>query len=100
MVKDLQNRIPELSEHIEFNKLNNKEFILSNLKHKHYLKINSETYNLLNLIDGKRNLNCISQLFNDKFQQKITLKQLEKALSHNLCKFKNLGSYNSRDFFY
>ncbi len=22
------------------------------------------------------------------------------ALSHNLCKFKNLGSYNSRDFFY
>jgi putative peptide zinc metalloprotease protein len=94
MAADIQNRVLILSENIEFNKLKENEFILSNTKHKHYLKINQETYNLLNLIDGVLNLSEIQQLFNDKYNKKISLQQLESLLCKELSKYGILKGYD------
>lgn len=87
VLKELQNKIPVLSKYIEFNKLKKDEFILSNQKHKHYLKINQETYYLLSLIDGKLNLAGIQKLFNDKYKIQIELEQIEYLLYEKLSKY-------------
>lgn len=94
MVAKIQNRVLILSENIEFNKLKENEFILSNTKHRHYLKINKETYDLLNLIDGVLNLNEIQQLFNNKYNKKISLQQLESLLCKKLSKYGILKGYD------
>jgi putative peptide zinc metalloprotease protein len=93
MIFDIQNRPLVLSENIEFNKLKENEFILSNAKHRHYLKINRETFNLLNLIDGVLNLNEIQQSFNVKYNKKISLQQLENLLYKDLSKYGVLKGY-------
>tara|TARA_B110000908_G_scaffold171503_1_gene234519 strand:- start:709 stop:1941 length:1233 start_codon:yes stop_codon:yes gene_type:complete len=94
MITDIQNRVLILSENIGFNKLKENEFILSNTKHRHYLKINNETYDLLNLIDGVLNLNEIQQLFNNKYNKKISLQQLESLLCKELSKYGVLKGYD------
>ena len=87
MVPQLQNKIPILSENIEFNKFKEGEYILFNSKFKHYLKINEETYNLLKLITGNRSLLEIQRLFNDSYNKKIELKQIENLLYKKLLKY-------------
>jgi putative peptide zinc metalloprotease protein len=94
MITDIQNIVLILSENIEFNKLKENEFILSNTKHRHYLKINKETYDLLNLIDGVLNLNEIQQLFNNKYNKKISIQQLESLLCKELSKYGVLKGYD------
>lgn len=87
MISEFQNKIPVLSENIEFNKLNESEFILSNLKHRHYLKINQDTYNLLSLINGNLNFSEIQDLFNNKYNKQISLQQIENLFYHKLSKY-------------
>lgn len=87
MISELQNKIPTLSEKIEFNKLTEEEYILSNPKHKHYLKINEETYKVLNLVTGNRNLFEIQKLFNDSYGKQIGLEQLDNLLYKKLSKY-------------
>lgn len=85
--EELKNKIPILSENIEFNKLNKYEYILSNQKHRHYLKINKETYNLLSLIDGIRNLTEIQKLFNSRYNRQTELDQIEFLFYQKLSKY-------------
>lgn len=85
--KKIENIVPVLSKSIEFNKLKEGEFILSNQKHKHYLKINQKTYDLLCLIDGERNIFQIQKLFHDKHKIEIELHQIENLLYKKLCKY-------------
>jgi len=87
MISEFQNKIPTLSRNIEFNKLKEGEYILANPKHRHYLKINQETYNLLNLITGSRNLLEIQKSFNDIYGKKIGIEQLESLLYKKLSKY-------------
>jgi len=87
MVSEFQNKTPTLSQNIEFNKLKEGEYILSNQKHRHYLKINEETYNLLNLITGNRNLFEIQKLFSDSYGKQIELEQIENLLYKKLSKY-------------
>ncbi len=87
MVSKLKNKIPLLSIDVEFNKLKNGVYILSNKKHKHYLKINEETYNLLNLIDGNKTLSEIQNLFNDTYGRQIKVEQLTNLLYNKLSKY-------------
>ncbi len=72
--------ILELSEKIEFNPLNKNEFILSNIHHQHYLKINLETYHLLSLIDGIKSLSQICEEYNAMYQKNITTSDIENLL--------------------
>lgn len=87
MVSKFQNKIPTLSRNIEFNKLKEGEYILSNQEHRHYLKINEDTYNLLNLVTGNRNLLEIQKSFNDTYGKQIGIEQLEKLLYKKLSKY-------------
>lgn len=87
MISEFQNKIPVLSENIEFNKLKEGEYILSNQKYRHYLKINEDTYNLLNLVTGDRNLFKIQKLFNDSYEKQIKIEQLENLLYKKLSKY-------------
>lgn len=87
MISEVQNKTPTLSKNIEFNKLKEGEYILSNQKHRHYLKINEETYNLLKLITGNRNLFEIQKLFNDTYGKQIGIEQLENLLYKKLSKY-------------
>ncbi|MCM2301323.1 MAG: peptidase, M50 family protein [Flavobacteriaceae bacterium] len=93
MKSEFKNIKPVLSEYVEFNKLKESEYILSNLKHRHYLKINKETYNLLNLIDGTRNLLQIQKLYNDIYKKHIELEQIESLLYIKLSKYGILTGY-------
>ncbi len=87
MVSDFQNKTPTLSRNIVFNKLREGEYILANQKHRHYLKINEDTYNLLSLITGNRNLLEIQKSFNDTYGKQIGIEQLENLLFKKLSKY-------------
>lgn len=87
MVSKFQNKIPTLSRNIEFNKLKEGEYILSNQEHRHYLKINEDTYYLLNLVTGNRNLLEIQKSFNDTYGKQIGIEQLENLLYKKLSKY-------------
>lgn len=87
LLSKLQNKTPTLSENIEFNKLKEGTYILSNQKYRHYLKINKETYDLLNLVDGYKKLIEIQKLFNDSYGKQIGLEQLESLLYKKLSKY-------------
>ncbi len=79
--------IPQLNSGIEFNKLNKNEYILCNATNRHYLKINKETHNLLNIVDGVKNIEDICKVYNDQFSKKISEQQLEDLLYKKLKKF-------------
>ena len=87
MVSKFQNKIPTLSRNIEFNKLKEGEYIVSNQKYRHYLKINEDTYNLLNLVTGNKNLFEIQKSFNDTYGKQIGIEQLENLLYKKLSKY-------------
>jgi putative peptide zinc metalloprotease protein len=78
---------PELSEDIEFNVLSKGEYILSNVKHRHYVKVNQSTYDLLALVDGKKDVNEICASYNQKYDQSITGDILGKLLYKELAKY-------------
>lgn len=79
--------IPVLSDDVEYNKLTENEFILSNRTHRHYLKINNEVYNLLCQIDGKKTLNELSQSFFDSFGEKISVVTIHDLLYEKLSTY-------------
>jgi putative peptide zinc metalloprotease protein len=87
MVTKMQNSIAELSKCIEFNKLSENEYILANRKHMHYLKINEDTYNLLQMVDGKHSTCEIQQLFITKYNKQIEIQHLEYLLFKKLSKY-------------
>ena len=68
---DYSKLVPIISHNIEFNKLNSKELILYNTYYKHYLDINFQTYNLIQLVDGVKNLDEIALEYNHLYDKNI-----------------------------
>ena len=93
---DMANFVPILSEGIEFNPLSEKEFILSNTQHRHYIKINTDVYHLLHLIDGVRSLNEISILYEEKFQKELPVSVLSELLNKKLVPFGMLKGFDEQ----
>jgi len=87
MNTNFDNYIPILSKGIEFNRLTDDEFILSNSKHKHYLKINKEVYNLLKIIDGFKNLTELTVLYKNKHNIEISTDIIRNILINQLSKY-------------
>ncbi|AZQ59888.1 peptidase, M50 family protein [Maribacter sp. MJ134] len=79
--------IPVLSDDVEYNRLTENEFILSNRTHRHYLKINNKVYNLLCQVDGKKTLNELSQSFFDSFGEKINVVTIHDLLYEKLSMY-------------
>lgn len=63
--------IPILSKEIEITNLSKNDFVLSNKKYKHYLKISKEVKDLLSFIDSKRNVTEVTDLYNSKFNSSL-----------------------------
>ncbi len=87
MNTNIDNYIPILSKDVEFNRLTENEFILSNSKHKHYLKINKEVYNLLKIIDGFKNLKELAVLYKEKHNTGISTEIIHNILINQLSKY-------------
>ena len=83
----MQNKIPHINPSITFNKLSDNEFILCNTLHKHYLKINKDTYDLLSLIDNERSLQKICELHNQQSEKELTVNALHFLLYDKLSKY-------------
>jgi len=96
MKKNYKNIIPKLSNKIDFNLLNKNEFILSNITHRHYLKINRETYEILSLIDGIKSLKKICSDYNLNHEASITIYDLEKLLFEKLTIYGVLEGFDDK----
>lgn len=63
--------IPVLSADIEITDFSKSNYVLSNKKHKHYLKISKEVKDLLSFIDNKKNIDEITHEYNSCFNTTI-----------------------------
>jgi len=86
--------IPELADEIEFSQLKENSYILSNTLHRHYVKINQDTYNLLILIDGKTTLSEICAIFNLKYRKDINTKIITELLQNTLAQYGVLKGFD------
>jgi putative peptide zinc metalloprotease protein len=86
--------IPKLADGIEFSQLNKDSYLLSNSLHKHYVKINLDTYNLLLLVDGKTSISGICTIFNQMYQKDISTKLLKELLQNNLAQYGVLKGFD------
>ena len=88
MNKILHNhKIPVLSKNLEINPLNGTDHILSNTEKKYYLKINEQTKDILNLIDGKTTIEALCELYNCKYKNTINLKTVENLIYEKLAPY-------------
>lgn len=86
--------VPILSENIEFNKLSEKEYILSNVQHRHYVKINLDVYQLLQLIDGEKNMSELSALLKKQYNKDLSPKFLYELINNKLAPFGVLKGFD------
>jgi putative peptide zinc metalloprotease protein len=90
----LRETIPELADEAEFSQLNKNSYLLSNSFHRHYVKINQETYDLLLLIDGKKTVSEICLTFNQQYQKNINEKILTELLQNKLSQYGVLKGFD------
>lgn len=95
-LSDITNLKPDLSDDLHFNKLSDEQYILSNSKDQHYLKINKECYQLLKLIDGHKTLPEIVKLFNQKSPSVLTNDQAYNLLYHKLSTYGVLKGFEDK----
>lgn len=88
--------VPELSENLHFNKLSDKEYILSNVTYKHYLKINNDVYNLLKLIDGKKDMSIITNEYNELSISKLKVEEIYNLLYKKIVIYGILKGYDQK----
>ena len=96
MINNYYSFIPVLSDNLDYNRLTENEYILSNANHKHYLKINKDVYNLLNLIDGVKNLKEISIEYQLKYSKSISVEEIQILLFERLSIFGILKGFDEK----
>ena len=86
MSDNLEMITPKLSSCLVFHPIE-KEFLLHQKKYGYRIKVSSQTYNLLNLINGTRNLNEISNLYKKKYTTDLPPKVIHNILFKKLAKY-------------
>lgn len=94
--EEISNIIPALSEDLHFNKLSETEYILSNVNHKHYLKIDKEVYALLSLVDGKKTLEMITAEYNSQRKSKLTPEKAYSLFYEKLARYGILQGFGNK----
>jgi len=64
--------VPVLAPELNIQKFSNTEYLLHQKKYGHYVKVSKHVYQLLDLIDGKKNFQLISEEYNTKYNEEIT----------------------------
>lgn len=75
-----KHQFPKLKSDVTFNVLNDNEYIICNLKFKHYLKINKKTFSILQLMDGSNSLEEICNKFNKLEGSTITTDTISQLI--------------------
>jgi putative peptide zinc metalloprotease protein len=81
---DFEKITPELSSEITLDNVDSDSFVVHQTEHNLRVKINLLTYNLLNIIDGKRNIVELTQVFNDTYQKKFLPKDIHSILYNGI----------------
>ncbi len=79
--------VPILAPELNVQKFSDNEYLLHQKKYGHYVKVSNTVYQLLDLIDGKKNFQLISDEYNAKYNVEIT-----PELPYSLF-FKRLSRY-------
>jgi putative peptide zinc metalloprotease protein len=85
--------IPILSKDIEITNLSKADFVLSNEKHKHYIKISKEVKDLISIIDNKKNIIEITDFYNINFNSSISSDFVFNLIYKKLSKYGLLENY-------
>ncbi len=81
------NKIPQLSKEISYHSFNKNEFLIHQTQFDHRVKISSELYNFLQLIDNKKNIELLVKEYNKKFNGFLSTEFAYGFLYENLAKY-------------
>lgn len=81
------NKIPQLSKEISYHSFNKKEFLIHQTQFDHRVKISSELYNFLHLIDNKKSIELLVDEYNEKFNGFLSSEFAYGFLYENLAKY-------------
>lgn len=79
--------IPIISENVSIKYFSKDEYLLKQSEFNYFLKINKETYNLINLFDGLKNLEEISSTYNKMFKSNINVEIIYNIFFVKLQKY-------------
>jgi putative peptide zinc metalloprotease protein len=68
-----KNIVPLLSKEITFHNLNKNEYFIHQLEYDHRIKISTELYNFIKLIDNQKNIKNIVNEYNLKYNSNLTI---------------------------
>jgi putative peptide zinc metalloprotease protein len=81
------NIVPLLSKEITFNPLNKNEYFIHQTVYDHRIKISSELYNFIQLIDNEKELKSIVDEYNLKYSSNLTIEFAHGFLYNNLATY-------------
>lgn len=81
------NKIPQLSKEISYHSFNKKEFLIHQTQFDHRVKISSELYKFLQLIDNKKSIELLVKEYNEKFNGFLSTDFAYVFLYENLAKY-------------
>lgn len=81
------NIVPLLSKEITFNPLNKNEYFIHQTVYDHRIKISSELYNFIQLIDNEKELQSIVDQYNLKYNSNLTIEFAYGFLYNNLATY-------------
>ncbi len=85
MPMEISNKIPIKSKHIEIYPFNKDEYIIKQTVYGHQINVNKDTLEVLELVDGRRNLKKIVELLDNAVG--VTPKALDYLLFGQLAKY-------------
>jgi len=81
------NLVPQLSDKISFHSINKEEYFIHQIEFDHRVKISKKLYDFLLLIDGKKNLETLIEIYNEKHNGQLTISFSFDFLYNKLAKF-------------
>lgn len=79
--------IPELDQNLEIYPFNDLEYVIQHSILDYQININKQTHELINLIDGKRNINEIKNIYEKENNIKLSNEFIRKLLYERLAKY-------------
>lgn len=86
--------IPSLEKEVLFSPFDNNSYLVSQEKYNYEVNVNQQTYEILQLVNGKNSLAEITTIFNTNNKQKITSEIVHQLLYNKLAKYGILENKN------
>jgi putative peptide zinc metalloprotease protein len=86
-MKSTDHIVPKLNEDVGFYPFNGSEYLVQHNTLKHQVNINQETLQLLNLVDGKRTIKKIADIYLANYHKRLSSKVIYTILYDRLAKY-------------